>query len=355
MTADRIDPLVADAIALLARLRCEATPPDAAWPDVVRLRERHPGRSIQLIWERESYLDRVHYDLLIELDAGTLSVSYCADDDVPWLSRGLQRLDESVVVRVNDEPLEIVQAITSLDYAWQHLHVGRHLIHMSLIEQEIRNRRIEVSDRQLAAALAAFRVGRRLFTAAAVERWMAEHGASQAQLEQHLRHDAALDELRRQVIGGPAAIAAWFTAHRAELDRVQVARISVAARETADALHRELRDQPHQFLVAAQRHFLQGGSPGDVFLTLRRGALDADHAAALFDTEPGELAPVLASGDGFDVVQVLRRLPAVLDDETRTAIGELRFAAWLDEQRARARVEWFWGAADAAEVPAIAL
>jgi hypothetical protein len=54
-------------------------------------------------------------------------------------------------------------------------------------------------------------------------------------------------------------------------------------------------------------------------------------------------------------VQVLRRLPAVLDDETRTRIGDRLFARWLDEQRACARVEWFWGAAEAAGVPAISL
>jgi putative peptide maturation system protein len=348
--------VIADALALVVRLRAEQVPVEAAWDAILRLRERHPGRFINLIWEQESYVDKVHYDILVELGAGTLSVGYCADEDVPWPTRGLQRVNESLVLRVNDDPVQIGQVVTSLDYAWHQLHVGRHLIDMSLIDQEIRGRKIEIFDEQLEAALTAFRVRRRLFTAAAVEQWMAEHGASQIQLEHHLRQDVARDELRRQVTGGPGAHAAYFMAHRADFDRVQIARIAVAEREPADALYRELRDAPHRFLAAAQQQFLRGDTHGDgeLFMTLWRDELEPEQLA-LFDTEPGQLAPVVVSGDRFELVQVLRRLPAVLDDETRTRIGDRLFARWLDEQRACARVEWFWGAAEAAGVPAISL
>ena len=166
----------------------------------------------------------------------------------------------------------------------------------------------------------------------------------------------ARDELRRQVVGGPDAIAAYFAAHRTGLERIMVAKIHLADRTAADALHAELQGASQRLLAAAQQRFLQGtASGGDLFATLRRDDLDPDHAAQLFTTEPGQLAPVLGSGDGFEVVQVLRRLPAVLDDDTRTLISNRLFDRWLDEQRARARVEWFWGAADRADVPALAL
>jgi putative peptide maturation system protein len=346
--------VVADALALLVRLRSEQVPVEAAWDEIIRLRERHPDRFINLIWERESFVDKVHYDILLEVGAGTLSVSYCAEEDVPWPARGLQRVNESLVLRVNDDPVQIGHVVTSLDYAWHQLHVGRHLIDMSLIDQAIRERRIEVSDVQLEAALTAFRVRRRLFTAAAVEHWMAEHGASQIQLEQHLRRDVARDELRRQVTGGAGAHAAYFMAHRADFDRVQLARIVVAGREPADALHRELSQAPQRFLAVAQHQFLQGAGAGELFMTLWRDELEPEQLA-VFDTEPGQLAPVVASGDSFELVQVLRRLPAVLDDETRARIDDRLFGRWLDEQRACARVEWFWGAAEAADVPAISL
>jgi putative peptide maturation system protein len=355
MTGDSVDRVVGDALLLLVQFRSEHVPVEVAWEAIRRMRERHPGRAIDLVWEQESYLDKIHYDILVEICGGTLSVGYCADEDIPWPARGLQRVNEAVVLRVNDDPVQIGEVVTSLDYAWPTLHVGRHLINMSLVAQEIRDRKIEISDAQLETALIAFRVQRRLFTAAAVGQWMAEHGASQAQLEYHLRQDMARNELRRQVIGGPDAYAAYFAAHRAGFDRVQVAKVHVADRDAADSLHRELRDAPQRFLAAAQQWFLQGNGHGEIFVTLRRDELEADQAAQLFETEPGQLAPIVASGDGFEVVQVLRRLPGVLDDETRAVIGDRLFEHWLGEQRACARVEWFWGAAEATEVPAIAL
>ena len=355
VTAVVAEPAVADALELLVRLHAERLPPEAAWDEILRLRERHPGRFLELVWERESYLDRIHYDVLVGVAGATLSVGYCADDDVPWPVRGLQRVNESLVLRVDGDPVRIGQVITSLDYAWHKLHIGRHLIDMSLIDQEIRDRRIEVSDQQLDAALTAFRVRRRLFTAAAVERWMAEHGASPVELEHHLRLEVARDELRRQVTGGPDAHPAYFAAHRAGFDRVQLARIQLADRGAADALHRELRAAPQRFLAAAQHQFLQGAAHGEIFVTVRRDELEADQAAQLFDTEPGQIAPVQASGDGFEVVQVLGRVPAVLDDATRALIDERLFERWLDDRRSHARVEWFWGEAEAADVPAIAL
>jgi len=355
VTSDIIQAVVGDALALLIRLRAERIPSHAAWDEVVRLRERYPDRFINLIWEQESYVDKLHYDLLVDIGPGTLSISYCADEEVPWPSRGLQRVNEALVLRVNDEPVQIGQVVTSLDYAWHQLHVGRHLIDMSLIDQAIRDRRIDVSDEQLEAALTTFRRRRRLFSTEAIERWMAEHGASQAQLEHHLRQDVARDELRRQVIAGDQTYEAYIAAHRADFDRVRVARIFVADRAEAEALHRELRVAPQHFLAVVQRRFIDGAAMEDVFVTLRRDELEADQAACLFETEPGQLAPIVESGEGFEVAQVLRKLPAVLDDETRAVIGDRLFDRWLSAQRGKARVEWFWGAAEAAEVPPISL
>lgn len=347
--------LVTEAVALIIRLRAERVPVEAAWEEIGRLRSRHPGQFIDLVWEQETYLDRIHYDILIESAGGTLSMSYCADDDVPWPARGLQRVNESLVLRVNDDPVWIGEVVTSLDYAWHKLHVGRHLIDMALITREIRNRRIEVSDEQLEAAFEAFRVRRRLFTTASVDRWMAEHGASQAELEHHLRHDVARRELRRRVIGGGEEQAAYFDAHRGDFDRVQVAKIHVADRAGAELLRDELREAPQRFLATAQQRFLHHAAGGEIFATLWRHEIDPEHAAQLFDTESGQLAPVLPSGDGFEVVQVLRKQAAVLDDATRALIGDRMFEHWLDERRRCARVEWFWGAAEASDIPAIAL
>ncbi len=175
---------------------------------------------------KEKYHNKVHYDVLIGRRGGVLSISYCADDDTPWPSRGIQRVEACLVARVDGEPVEIARAMSSLDYAWHTLHVGRHLI----------------------------------------------------------------------------------------------------------------------------------DNTGDVFATWQRSALDPAIADAVFATEPGCVVPrVLPSGEGFEIVQVLRHARAELDTGTRAQIAELLFQRWLEQRRSAVRVEWFWGADEAADVPALQL
>lgn len=344
---------VRDALALLIKLRGEHVPVDAAQALFRELKSRHPDRWMNLVWERETYTDAIHYDILMDEGAGTVSVSYCADEETPWPVRGLQRVNESLVLRVNNQSVRIGAAITSLDYAWHTLHVGRHLLDMVLIDLAIRARGIEATREELDAALLRFRRQRRLFTREQVERWMLEHGTTQAQLEEHLAGESARERLQREIAAGREE--AYFEAHRADFDRVQVARIYVADPAEARRLYERLRTAPGQFLEIARAHFLETAKKNDLFVTLERGDLDSEQAAILFATAPGEVAAPIPSGDGFELAQVLRFLPARLDEATRERISNQLFESWLEGERRRARVEWFWGEAEAADLPAASL
>lgn len=344
---------VHDALASLVKWRGEHLAPEQAQESFQALKARHPAHWMNMIWEQEVYGDTFHYDILVADDAGTYSVSYCADEEIPWPARGLQRVNESLVLRVNDDPVFITQAITSLDHAWSTLHIGRHLIHMSLIDQEIRNSELVVTDQELTEALLEFRKKRRLFSVEQVERWMAEHGTTQVQLEQHLREDVAQEKLRHQVAAGREE--AWFQHHRADFDRVQVARLHVPNQDEAWRLYEQLHEAPDRFLELAQVQFLERGGAGELFSTLRRGELEPEQAERLFSTPSGQLAEPVPSGQGYELARVLRFLPARFDEATRKQVRELLFEEWLAEGRRRARVEWFWGAAEAAELPAVSL
>jgi putative peptide maturation system protein len=344
---------VRDALALLSTLRKERVPTDEAMSRLRALRERHPAHWMNMVWERETFGDVIHYDILIGSEGDTLSLSYCADEETPWPVRGLQRINESLVVRVNDDPIYIHQAITSLDYAWHTLHVSRHLIDMSLIDQELRLRPVEVTDEELAEALTAFRRKRRLFTVAQVERWMHDHGTTQVQLETHLRDDVARAKLRARVSAGRED--AYFHDHRADFDRVQVARLYTPSEEQALKLHAQLRERPEDFLAVAQTCFLERGQEDSLFMTLQRGELHPEQAELLFSTRPGQVTLPVPSGDGYELAQVLAFVPARLDAVTRQQVRDALFEQWLEERRRTARVEWFWGAAEAADVPALAL
>lgn len=349
------NPAVEEAIALLTALRGEGVPPEEAWERLGELRCRHPGQWLNLVWERETYGDKVHYDLLLGHGAGTLSLSYCPDEDIPWPVRGLQRVNESMVLRVNDDPVRISEVVTSLDYAWHKLHVGPHLVNMSLVDQEVRDGRMEVTAAELTAALDEFRRRRSLWTAADLARWMAEHGTTEAQLESHLRQDVAREKLRHRIAREAGGEEAWLAAHPGALDTARVARLYVEEPGEALRLHQELQADPDRFLAVARERFLQTGEGGELFSTLRRGELAPETAAEIFATAPGGVTPPLPSGDGFELFQVLALEPARLDDTTRALVRQRLFDEWLAARRATARVEWFWGEAEAAEVPAVAL
>ena len=345
--------VVRDALALLVTLREERVPVEEAMERLRPLKERHPGRWINMVWERETFGDSIHYDILIGEGRGTYSLSYCADEETPWAVRGTQRINESLVVRVNDEPVYIHQAITSLDHAWHTLHVGRHLMDMCLVDKELRLNPVEVTDEELSDALTSFRRTRRLFTVAQVERWMRDHGTPQVQLEAHLRDEVARVKLRQRVAAGREE--AYFQEHRAGFDRVQVARLYASDQDEALRLYEQLRQAPETFLRVAQERFLAGGQDDGLFVTLQRSELHGEQAELLFAGEPGQVIAPVPSGDGYELVQVLRFLPAQLDDATRQQIRNALFEQWLEERRRTARVEWFWGAAEAADVPMISL
>lgn len=344
---------VRDALAALTTWRTERLSPEQAQESLQALKARHPDHWMNMVWEQEPYDNTVHYDILLADEEGTYSLSYCADEQVPWPVRGLQRVNESLVLRVNDDPVRIQQVITSLDHAWSTLHLGRHLINMSLIDQALRDSDLEVTDEELAEALRDFRQRRRLFSVEQVERWMVEHGTTQVRLEQQLREEVAKQKLRLRVAAGREE--AWFEHHRAEFDRLQVARLYVPNKAEAQRLYERLRDAPEQLLEVAQVGFLERGGAGELFATLRRGELEPEQAELLFSTEEGRLARPVPSGAGYELVRVLRRLPARLDEATREKVRELLFEEWLADGRRRARVEWFWGAAESEDLPAVSL
>jgi hypothetical protein len=137
MSEDVFTAVIGDVLALLGALRAERVDTDEALSRLAGLKRRHPRCWFNMVWERESVGEAIHYDILVGAEGGTYSLSYCADEETPWAVRGTQRINESLVVRVDDDPVYIHQAITSLDHAWLTLHIGRHLIDTSLIGREL--------------------------------------------------------------------------------------------------------------------------------------------------------------------------------------------------------------------------
>lgn len=192
-----------DALGYLTRLQRDGVRPGPARAGLDRLRERHPGTGMDLVWEEEPYGATVHYDALLHGDGGTVSLSYCPDRAVPWPLRGVQRWTDRELVRVNTTAMRVDQAIACLDFIWDDRRIIDRLVNACLIQEALAREPIELSDEELQQAMDGFRRARRLYTAEETRRWMARRGMTHEQLEEYVGDTALVARLRR------AARPAW--------------------------------------------------------------------------------------------------------------------------------------------------
>lgn len=311
------------------------------------LRQRHPETELELVWEEEAFERAVHYDALLQLQEGTVSLSFCPARALPWPLRGVHRWSEADLVRVNHAVLKVDQAIACLDFVWNEARIMDRLVNVCLIEQALEKDPVHLSAVEVQEAVDGFRRARGLCTAEATFRWMERHGITPEHLESLATDQAVVAKLRERVTAG--RVEGYFERHRADFDTASIACLvlpdEAAAREVYAALCRGELD----FYEAAARQFMTAGerepASAGLFETLRRREAPPELRDVLFGAAPGELLSPVPFRDGSAVIRVLSVTPARLDDRTRGAIRNLLFDAWLEERRRAARIEWNWGTA----------
>jgi hypothetical protein len=48
------------------------------------------------------------------------------------------------------------------------------------------------------------------------------------------------------------------------------------------------------------------------------------------------------NGDEYEILRILQISRATIDEETREAVKDRLFEEWLERERQKATVEWFW-------------
>ena len=125
---------------------------------------------MQLLWEEETYDNRIHYDALLNLpEEGTISISFCDDRATPWPLRGVHRWSDADLVRVNNNVLSVDQAIACLDFMWDEARIAERLEiqHLPRPEQ-VSTTPIDLSDEEFQQAMDGFRRARGLYKAARI-------------------------------------------------------------------------------------------------------------------------------------------------------------------------------------------
>jgi putative peptide maturation system protein len=343
---DSVHQAVAATLDELIALVRDAARPGEAQARLQAIRKWYPHTRIDLVWEEEPYDGAVHYDALLRRPGeGTVSISYCPDRVLPWPLRGARRWSERDLLRVNQQVLEVGQAIGCLDFVWDDRRIVDRLVNVCLIQEALAKGLFQLTDDELQEAMDGFRRARGLYTAEETLRWMARRGMSHEQLEAYVRDDATVAALRRRVTA--ARVAPYWAAHRADFDAAGIARIDFADEAEAHCVAEQIRAGGRDFFETAQHRFLAAGGRGDearpLLVRVRRREMPAVLAAAVFAASPGDVVGPVFAGDGFAVVRVLAHHPADLDAATRRAVEHLLFDEWLEERRRHAVIEWNWG------------
>jgi putative peptide maturation system protein len=341
-----VEHAMTDALDYLMTVVREGVRPEAAKAGLRALQQRHSEMRLQLVWEEEAFDQSIHYDALLSLpEKGTISMSYCDDAGKPWPLRGVQRWSDKDLVRVNNTVLQVDQAIACMDFMWDHARIIDQLVNTCLLQEELEENPINISDQELQLAMDRFRRSRGLMKAEDTYRWMERRGVSQQALERLVEGQAMIAKLRDNVVG--ARVEDYFATHSADFDTVHIARFLAPDEPTAVTLCEQIRRGQIDFFQEAQSRYIaakQSGRPMvDLFTTLQRRQAPAEVRESLFRTDNGSLLGPVRETGGYAIIRVLSIGRATLDDATCDAIKNILFEEWLEQRRNTAAIEWIWG------------
>jgi putative peptide maturation system protein len=327
---------------LWALSRDEVRPEDAL-RRLRGLREVYAECGVELLWEEDAYSKTMHYDVLLHVEGeGSVSLSVCPQGETPWPLRGVQRRRERDLVRVNRETVDVMSAMAVIDIMRHKTQVMAHLVSQCLIQGAVRDRALEVSDEEVEAVVDRFRRRRGLYGIEQTHEWLAQRGMTPEDLYRLLAGEAGKIKLREEIAQG--RIEEYFASHEREFDTARLARLRVRGEEEAGRLYDKLSAGELDFFEAAQRQFLGDVQPGtsELLVVVRREQMPPAYSDAIFRAEPGELLGPFQNGDEYDIVRVLQISRAKIDQDTREAVKDRLFQEWLERERQKATVEWFW-------------
>jgi putative peptide maturation system protein len=192
---------------------------------------------------------------------------------------------------------------------------------------------------ELQKAADEFRRQTGLFEVQATEAWLKQNGLSLEDWEERLSAQLIARRLRDRVTADQ--VEAYFASNRAALDRAVVSQILVGEEEVAAELLAQITEEGADFAQVAREYSrdevtrARGGYLGPI----GRSTLGAEAEALVFGASTGQTVGPAKTDRGWLVLRVEDLNPAELDDGTREQIKDALFWEWLQQRRAKARVE----------------
>jgi len=333
-----------DVLSCLEGISRQALAPSQAQGELNAVRSRYPDTSIELVWDEQVFDGSRHYDALVRPQGfeGTVSLSVCHDEALPWPLRGLQAWRDSELLRVNGVVMPVENAIRHLDLLWERKPLMRRLIDSCLIEAESERRQIAVEPAEVQSMVDDIRRRRGLLTAAATHAWLAESGTSMQGLTDLAGRLARAAKLRAAVVSED--VDRYMEAHRDAFDVIHTRVLQTPDVALATQVAETVRQGARSFLHAAEDAVFGDRSGRTQFFYRRelRHQLDA-RLDKRTPYSAGALLGPTEEGDERLVIDVVAVEPAKNNQQLRAAVVAELFEEWLREQRRKARIEWFWG------------
>jgi putative peptide maturation system protein len=311
------------------------------------IQKQYPETKIDLVWEQETYDRSIHYDALLHLcGEGSISLSFCPEETLPWPLRGVHRWSDKHLVRVNNHVLTVGEAIVHLDFIWQESSLMNRLIDICIIRQELEEQPVNISDDDLQLAMDTFRHSNQLYKAEDTYQWMKQHGMTHEKLEGLVADNAKVAKLKDRIAEN--LVEDYFQEHQANFETASIAKLEIESEPIASQIYEQIRTGKIDFYEAMEQHFIttkefQGDRSNSIFSLTQRGHCPSNLAQAIFNAKPGDILEPIGTGNGYIIVRVLSFLPATLDRDTYNSIKSILFQAWLAKHREEAKIEWNWG------------
>lgn len=301
-----------------------------------RLRALELPHEVDLVWQRELYDGSLHCDALIKAPSGSISISYCADNGLPWPLRGVRRWSEQDLLQVGERRVTVHEAIAFLDFIWDEAPILDRLVRACIVEEALERGDVKVSSSELQGELDSFRRRRGLHGAQEMNDWLDEQGMTQARLERLLVVEAAVRVLRSSLSSG--RVHRVFQARRHEFGRTIAATMAFSNKLAAEDARRRIVSGDSDFYTEFERAAADERAQIDSFV-----GGNGDAPTELATAREGEVVGPLRHGRGFALMRVVTKADAELDQRTRLVIEDCLFREWVARERRMRRIEWSWG------------
>jgi putative peptide maturation system protein len=319
--------------------------PEEALSNLKQLKDDFPDCALDLVWELDGASGRHCYCLLVTSDSGTLSLSATQNGVLPWSLRGGVRLDSNILVKVNGNPLTVIQAITYVDLVLNKGNLFTDLVDYGLLAAEAKHYDVPVSKEQLDTATSNYFSSRGI-NGVEIAAWLGQRGLTIERFRTFIEDGMRSRAVERHLASSIETASIDFTPNA--LGSVPVSRISVPVQLTELATE-ILRKHPGDDLPALTQKIAEA-CDFKAMLKIEFVRLLNFELVSLFpDKSDFPVGKVLVSADngkGIEIMQVLGSsdIPGSSQMEIRRV--QKAVESWYENERAKATIEWNWGKAN---------